>query len=878
MALVLPFFSCHHPHHHHHHHHNHPHLSFHNPITKPPIEHTKTATSIITPSCHHHHRDSVLQEITQLCESKALVKAFSFIQENPDNIFLDPTQKALALGILLEASGVQKDIEIGTRVHKLIWASTHLRTNPVLNTRIITMYSLCGSLLDSRLVFDKIQGKSLYQWNALLSGYARNEFYYEALCLFSELISITEYLPDNFTFPCVIKSCGGILDVGFGGAIHGMAVKRGLVPDVFVGNALIAMYGKFGNLEDAGKVFEYMPERNLVSWNSMICVLSENGWFQESFDFFRGLLIMGELVPDSATLVTILPVCSVEGDLVMGKAVRGLAVKLGMSGDVMVSNALIDMYSKCGFLDEAQIVFDMNQSKNVVSWNSIIGGYSREGDVDGTFNLLREMQSGKLKANEVTVLNVLPVCSGVSELMSLKELQGYSIRHGFVNDELLANAFIAAFARCGSLSTAECLFDRLEGKTVSSWNAFIAGCALNGESSKALDVYLEMKHSGIEPDSVSIGSLLMACTDLKSLWLGKQIHGFVLRNGLERDQFTLTSLLLLYFSCEIAINSKVLFDNMTNKGLVSWNAMIAGYSHNKLPSAALNIFREMVADGIQPNEYTIMSVLGTISQFSALRLGQETHCYALKVHLMKDSLINCSIIDMYAKSGSIESSQKVFEQLQDKDTASCSAMISGYAIHGQGKEADMLFQNMNKLGLKPNHFTFIGILIACNHAGLIEQGLKYLSEMHTLHKIERKLEHYACVVDMLGRVGLFADALELIAKMPVQPDGRIWSSLLSSCRIHNDFDLGKKFAQKLLELEPNRAESYVLVSNFFAGSGKWDDVRRVRGRMKEIGLQKDVGCSWTEIGGKGYSFIVGDEVLTDLEEFRGEDKSNLMII
>ncbi|KAL3512159.1 hypothetical protein ACH5RR_024876 [Cinchona calisaya] len=199
-----------------------------------------------------------------------------------------------------------------------------------------------------------------------------------------------------------------------------------------------------------------------------------------------------------------------------------------------------------------------------------------------------------------------------------------------------------------------------------------------------------MKHSGIEPDS-DIGSLLMACTDLKSLWLGKQIHGFVLRNGLERAQFIFTSLLSLYFSFEIPINAQVLFGNMTHKGLVYWNAMLAGYLQNKLPSAALNIFREMVADGIQLNEITIVSVLGAISQLSALCLGQETHCYALKVHLMKDSLVNCSIIDMYAKSGSIESSQKVFEQLQDKDTASCSAMISGYAIRGHGKEADMLF-------------------------------------------------------------------------------------------------------------------------------------------------------------------------------------------
>nr|XP_027125476.1 pentatricopeptide repeat-containing protein At1g18485-like [Coffea arabica] len=864
MALVLPLFSSHHLHHHNHHHHHH--LPIRNPISNHSVQ------SISTPVENRSgRRNSPLEEITELCESKTLIKALNLIQENPHNSFLDPTQKALALGILLQACGVDKNIEIGRKVHELIRESIHLRNNPVLNTRVITMYAMCGSPSDSRSVFDQIRGKNLYQWNALLSGYTRNESYYDALYLFDEMISITEYMPDNFTFPCVIKACGGILDVDLGMAVHGMVVKMGLASDVFVGNALIAMYGRFGILENADKMFEFMPEKNLVSWNSMLSVLSENGCFQESFNFFRELLMgLDGLVPDSATMVTILPACAGEGDSVMGKAVHGLVVKFGMSGDVMASNALIDMYSKCGLLEEARVTFDLNDSKNVVSWNSMIGGYSRKGLIDGTFDLVRKMQMerDKFKANELTVLNVLPCCQAASELLYLKELQGYSIRQGFVNGELLANAFITAYARCALLSTAECLFDKLERKAVSSWNALIGGCVQNGNPSKALEKYLEMAHSGIDPDLVSIGSLLLACNHLKSLWYGKEIHGFVLRKGLEIDSFISTSLLSLYFSCDIPAHAQVLFDSMETRGLVSWNAMIAGYLHYRLPCAALDIFREMVSDGIQPKEITIVGALGAISRLSALHLGKEAHCFALKVDLMKDSLVNCSLIDMYAKSGSIELSQTVFDQVQDKDTALCTAMISGYAIHGYGKEAHMLFQKLKKLGLKPNLCTFSNILIACNHAGMIEQGLSYLTEMHAFHNIEPKLQHYACVIDMLGRAGRFVDALELIASMPIKPDARIWSSLLSSCRNHRELDLGNEFAEKLLELEPSRAESYILVSNFFAGFGKWDDVRRVRGIMKEMGLQKDVGCSWTEVGGKTYSFIVSDEMLPDSEEIR----------
>ncbi|CAI9113401.1 OLC1v1013997C1 [Oldenlandia corymbosa var. corymbosa] len=866
VAVVAPFFPCHHPlpiFHHCHHYHKSTRNPILNPLRKFPVP-TIPPPVLGTNSLSPVTESSLLGEITKLCESKFLTEALDLLQGNPGETFLDQTQKSLALGILLQACGVQKDIEIGRQVHRLIRTSTHLRDDPVLNTRIITMYSMCGSPLESRFVFDRLQEKNLYQWNALLKGYTRNELYCDALCLFEELVLTTRYRPDNFTFPCVIKSCGEILDVDFGKLIHGMAVKLGLAFDVYVNNALIVMYGKFGSLHDASRLFEHMPERNLVSWNSIISVMSQSWHFEESFNLFFELLLAEELSPDSTTLVIILPACAGDGGLMKGKVVHGLAVKLGISEDLMVTNALVDTYSKFGLLCEARILFDSNANKSVVSWNSIIGGYSREGDVDGTFDLLRKMhlESSIMKPDEVTVLNTLSVCSTASQLLSLKELHGYSIRHGF-EDELLSNAFITSYARCGLIETARILFDRSESKTVSTYNAYIAVCAQNVDCSKALDICLEMRQSGINADAVTVANLLVACSHLKLLLLGKQVHGFVLRNGLEADHFISSSLISFYFRCEVPRHAQALFNMMDIKGLVDWNALISGYFQNNLPSMALDCFRQMLSDGYQPDEITMVSALGAISQLSALQIGKEAHCFSLKADLLKDNLVVCALIDMYAKSGLIEFSEKIFDLSQDKDAAIFSAMISGYAIHGHGELADMLFRDMSKLSLKPDHFTFIGLLNACSHAGLIENGLKYLAEMQPLHGVEPKLEHYACVVDMLARAGRFADALDLIGVMPVEPDEKIWSSLLSSCIIHNELSLGKNFVDKLLEVAPNRAESYVLVSNFYATFRKWDDVRRVRGRMKEIGLQKDVGCSWTEVGGKSYSFIASDEMLPD---------------
>lgn len=732
------------------------------------------------------------------------------------------------------------------------------------------MYCKCGSPSDSRRVFDSLRDKDLFQWNTIISGYTKNELYSDALNMFVELIATTDLKPDHYTLPSVIKACGGIGLVGFGCAVHGLAVKLGLIRDVFVGNALVAMYGKCGFVDDMVKEFGCMPERNLVSWNSIICGFSESGLFHDSFMAFLEMLnCEAELVPDEATVVTLLPMCATEGDVEMGRSIHGLAVKLGLSQELMVNNSLVDMYSKCGYLSDANMLFNTNHNRNVVSWNAIIGAFSAAGDKWGSFDLFRKMQVEEdIKINEITVLNALTICLAKSELPFLKELHCFSLRRGFQNEELVANALIAAYAKCGSMTSAELVFQVMQSRTVSSWNAIIGGHAQNGDPSKAIQYFCQMTYLGVEPDWFSISSLLLACTHLKSLQYGKEIHGFTLRNGFEKDPFIVISLLSLYMHCDKSSSAKVLFDGMENKSSVSWNAMITGYLQNGFPLEALTHFRQMVSNGFRPCEIAIMSVFGACSQLSSLRLGKETNCYALKANLMDDVFISCSVIDMYAKCGCIENSRWIFDNLTIKDVAFWNAMIIGYAIHGDGKEAIHLFEKMQKQGQAPDGFTFVGILMACSHAGLINDGMKYFNQMQDYPGLKPQLEHYSCVVDMLGRAGRLDDALKLVDEMPMEPDSRVWSSLLSSCRTYGALDMGEKVAKKLLELEPDKAENYVLLSNLLAGAAKWADVKKVRQSMKENGLQKEAGRSWIELGGSVYSFVAGDDMLPESKDIR----------
>lgn len=631
------------------------------------------------------------------------------------------------------------------------------------------------------------------------------------------------------------------------------------------------MYGKCGYIDDAAQVFETMPARNLVSWNTMLCGLNENGLLHEGFDLFRKMMTVGDerMSPDEATVVTVLPMCAGEGWLEMGRAVHGLSVKLDLDHELRASNAMIDMYAKCCCLLEAWHLFDRMLRRNVVSWNAMIGGCARNGDADRTFDLLRELSvEDGIRANEISVLNALPACLGPSELPNVKELHGYVIRNKLQSNDLVSNALIAAYAKCGSLESAGHVFDGMEMKAVSSWNALIGGHAQNGDAGKAMDLFLQMTSLGIEPDWFSIGSLLLACAHLKDLLNGKSIHGFVLRNGLEMDSFIKISLLSLYNQCGETSVSRVLFDAMEEKDSVSWNAMISGYAQNGLPEDSLHLFRRLLRDGYEPSMIAMTSAFMACAELSALRLGREAHGFALKANFSEDAFVGSSIIDMYAKCGSVEQACSFFSNLKNKDAVSWTVMITGYGINGFGREAINLFDEMQGEGLKPDAFTYVGILLACCHAGLVEEGLQYFEEMKNKHGVEPKLEHYACVADMLGRAGRLAEAARLVEDMPAEPDGRIWGALLGACRIHGNVSLGGKVADKLLELEPDRAEHHVLASNLYASTGRWDDARRIRKRMKEIGLRKDPGCSWMDVGGRVYNFVAGDNRLPEAEEIR----------
>ena len=701
-----------------------------------------------------------------------------------------------------------------------------------------------------------VENRNLFHWNALISALSKNERWDETIYTFYEMISTTDLLPDNFTLPCVLRACGEIFCVEVGRQIHGVSFKTGLFSDTFVCNSLISMYARCRCTKDATLVFDGMPHRNVISWNTMLRGFSEAGFFRESVNLFQNLLFQEETLQlDDATIVSILPICGSESMIELGWLIHALALKLGLFHLPRVFNSLLDMYCKCGRVTEAELLFREIHPKNKITWNIMIRGLARNGEALKTLILLREMVASGESVDEITLLNVSSACSNPAMTKSLKELHGYALRKGFLFYELLFNALITAYCKCGfSMAAEKLFFMSLSSLTVSSWNALIGGHAQNGDPEKALKFHLQMVSSGLKPDKFSVGSILSALALIKDLQGGRSVHGFIYRSFLHEDPFVVISLLSLYIQCGEMDVAEIIFPRMEEKGSVAWNAMISGMAQNRLPHEALRYFRLMMAEHRQFSAITAAASFSAAGQISALKLGQELHCQSLKSGDQEDSFVSSSAVDMYAKCGNIDDARKLFDTIKNKNVVSWNVMIMGYGVHGRGSDAIELLRIMERKNITPDYSTFLSVLSACSHAGMIEIGFQVFEEMKTKHGMEPKMEHVACMADMLARAGRVDEAAELV----IEPDQKFLSSLLGACRKYGNLKMGEEIAEKLLTLEEEKAETFVLASNLYAANGRWEDVGRLRKRMREMGLKKEVGHSWIHVDEKMHEFFAGE--------------------
>ncbi|ONK60141.1 uncharacterized protein A4U43_C08F14820 [Asparagus officinalis] len=436
------------------------------------------------------------------------------------------------------------------------------------------------------------------------------------------------------------------------------------------------------------------------------------------------------------------------------------------------------------------------------------------------------------------------------------------------------NTLIKAYSSASDLNQARKLFDSMPTKDHFSWSSIISAYDRNGHPLDAMELYREYQSENVadKNNKFVMSAALTAAARIGSLRLGKEMHGQVVRCGVELDKVALSAIVDMYAKCGKIDNARYVFDEMTERDVVSWTAMIGRYFDAKRKNEGLGLFCEMLRTGIEPNDFTFAGVLDVCGEIAAEGLGKEIHGHMIRVGFDSGSFATAALVDMYSKCGNVEKARVFFERLSNPDVVSWTSLISGYAQNGQPDKALESFDRLVKTGLKPDHITFVGVLSACAHAGLVDRGVGIFHSIPKEFGVMHTADHYACVVDLLSRSGRFQEAEEIINKMPMKPDKFLWASLLGGCRIHKNLPLAKRAAEALFKLEPENAATYVTLANIYASNGNWNEVEMIRKRMDKVGVVKKPGASWIEIKRRVHEFLVGDyshprikEIISELE-------------
>ncbi|OWM80880.1 pentatricopeptide repeat-containing protein At1g19720 [Punica granatum] len=698
--------------------------------------------------------------------------------------------------------------------------------------------------------------------------------------------------PDTYTD--LLDRCIDENSLHLGRRLHSL-IHLVEVPAPFVETKLVSMYAKCGSLEEARKVFNGMRERNLFTWSAMIGAFSRDGRWREVVGMFYSMMVEDGVLPDDFLFPKILQACGNCEDFETGKLIHSLVIRGGNCRSARVINSVLAVYAKCGKLSLARRVFENMEERDVVSWNSLISGYSQNGQNSEAHRLFKAMVAEGTEPSLVTW-----------------------------------NALIAGHCQSGNCDVAMELMKEMDSAKVFpdvfTWTSVISGFAQNGRQIQALDLFGEMVLVGVEPNGITLASAISACASLQALDKGKEIHSVALKLGLGDNVLVGNSLIDMYSKCGEPESAQRVFDSVHEKDIYTWNSMIggyfqagycgkaheiflkmqesdvlpniitwnvmisgymqngdedqainlfhkmekegkirrntaswnsivAGYAQNGQKDRAFGVLRQMQSVGFFPNWVTILSILPSCANLISAKKVKEIHAFAVRHGLLSILPVANSLINTYAKSGDIEYSRRVFDGISRRDIISWNSLFSGYVLHGCSHLVIDLFNQMRALGFKPNRGTFVSLLNAYSRVGAAEEGIEVFSSITKEYLIVPALEHYSAVVDLYGRAGRLEEAVEFIEQMPVEPDSSAWLALFTACRIHGNADLALLAAERLLELEPGNDSFQPMILNAFALHGKPEHVLKLKKLEKDGISRHTVGQSWTEIRNTVHTFI-----------------------
>ncbi|KAH0455750.1 hypothetical protein IEQ34_015782 [Dendrobium chrysotoxum] len=754
-------------------------------------------------------------------------------------------------------------------------------SNPFLAAKLISLYASLHRPDLATGVFSSAVAQNLkdtFLWNSIIKTHFSNADFTVSLIYFRQMLA-AGVPPDQFTVPMVVSASAELLLLVLGSCIHGASIKNGILNGKCsgVGSSLIFMYSKCGRIGDAFKAFDEISERDVVAWTALIIGCVRNGQSK------LGLLCLAEMhrvgedggtKPNSRTLDGGLQACANLGALHEGMCLHGFLLKTGFGCSASVRSSLLSMYAKCESFEETVLAFDELSEKDTISWTEVLAVYAKKGLLIECLKLFLAMIDSGVEPDGVSISCMLLGFTNSCCIHGGKAFHAIMLRKDFEFSKPVISSLLMMYCKLGQLDAAETFFGCIHLQSADPWNLMICEYEKTGMDIKCLDLFREMQFNdlGANIDQNTVVHVFSSCSKLNALQLGQSLHCYTIKNFLDDEDYISNSLVCMYGKCgELTLARRVF--HKTKRNVITWNALISAYSHLGNSSDALSIFNQMLLEGVKPNSSTLLSVLSACSHMAALDLGKWVHGSIEEMGLESDVTLCTALIDMYAKCGHLKTSRALFDSMPERDVISWNAMISAYGIHGDAKKALEVFREMEMSGIKPNTVTFLTVLSACSHVGLVEEARRLFLRMKDCG-ISPTLKHYTCMVDVLARSGNLLEAEAMILSMPIQPDGGIWGALLGACHIHSNVEMGECIAKRAFESDPENDGYYILVSNMFGSDGRWEEVEKLRSFMKNRGVTKRAGWSSVELGGGIHVFTVGDkshpqskDVLVTIETF-----------
>lgn len=701
----------------------------------------------------------------------------------------------------------------GKHLHLQLLESGDQSNVAVLNA-LVNMYGKCGCLLYSERLFDQMQDRNVVSWTGMISAYLRNGHGKDAFFMYVQMYQ-EGVLPNQVTSISMLDACAIHECLMEGIRIHANIIGSGLESEIVLATGLVNMYAKCGRLENASELFISLTEQNTILWTAMIQGCLQQDHSGRALELYRRMFLEA-LLPDSVTYSSIFDSCASQGALTTGKLVHANIVASGSQFNIITSTSLLNMYGRCGAIEQAHCIFNAMEAHNTLSWTSIISLYAQLGDNEEAIHLFIEMQKEGVPPDKVTFWSVVDACADQVAFDQGRLVHWLIADHRLESDPNLATALVNMYGKCGHLQEAQDLFDSLTEKNLVSWTAMITEYAQFGCKEEALLLFYQMLQEGVTPNRVTYVCILGACSSEAFLAHGKRLHICITDTELKHDIVVMTALINMYSKCTCLEDAKRVFDEMEERNVISWNTMLAAYSNCGCAGKALDLFEEMQLQLLVPSKATFLCVLDACASDATLCKGTLMHVIAVKSGFDLHVDVGNAIISMYGKSGRIKDAHKIFDKMQERDAISWNTMIGLLAQHGQSKGALNLFERMLARGLLPDKVTYIAILSACGRAGLVGEGLLHFNSLMSNSGITPTAEHCHSMIHMFARSGLMEDGERFAEKVPLQPTSVTWMSLLSACRGHTDMSRGEHAVQHAIELDEEKACSYVMLSNIYA--------------------------------------------------------------